>query len=53
MWLRAIHTLEFTLNNSKLTVLPLILFIFKFLITTLAEKEYYPKRYYRQYANYS
>lgn len=44
MWLRALHSLEqfSVLKDGKVTLLPLILFIFKFLIT-LAEKVYYPK----------
>lgn len=44
MWLRVIHSLEqfSILKDGKVTVLPLILFIFKFLVT-LAEKVYYPK----------
>lgn len=44
MWLRALLSLEqfSILKDGKVTMLPLILFIFKFLIT-LAEKVYYPK----------
>lgn len=43
MWLRAIYSLEqFLLNDSKVTVLPLILF--KFLMTGSAGKMYHPKR---------
>lgn len=43
MWLRAIYSLEqFLLNDSKVTLLPVILF--KFFMAGLAGNMYYPKR---------